>query len=366
MLSVLSMHPTAATVKVKLELPSGAWPPRPSSPHATLVVVPGMSQTAAVAQNVVRNVRRMGDHPFSCVVFLYEPAQIISLGNSTSATQVEHAGCSVVRWVGRNIIDYLKLLDADVTRGFGGGVLVCLDDDVVQFALPPFLCTARRLQLDVASPAIMGEATRPSWGLMQRREYAGAARIVTIVEIHVTYFSPRAWACYQELLDPILNWGGYGYDIWLQNYMVDHCALREPRMGILDGYTAIHAHQWFRKEAGQQLWLATRAHNGSRLYQMDNMYDTMRQRGTPVRHAPESISSRVSPRNESILQLHNKLCNKYNRALNVSLLERGVQLAADDALLVRGAENALLVGAELRERHRAARARGGGRGVRGL
>ena len=183
MLSVLSMHPTAATVKVKLELPSGAWPPRPSSPHATLVVVPGMSQTAAVAQNVVRNVRRMGDHPFSCVVFLYEPAQSISLGNSTSAAQVEHAGCSVVRWVGRNIIDYLKLLDADVTRGFGGGVLVCLDDDVVQFALPPFLCTARRLQLDVASPAIMGEATRPSWGLMQRREYAGAARIVTIVEI---------------------------------------------------------------------------------------------------------------------------------------------------------------------------------------
>ena len=198
-----------------------------------------------------------------------------------------------------------------------------------------------------------------------RRKYAGAARLVTVVELHVTYYSPRAWACYQRLLDPLLNWGGYGYDVWLQNYMVDHCALREPRMGILDGYTAIHAHQWFRKEAGQQLWLATRAHNGSRLYQMDNMYDTMRQRGTPVRHAPESVSSRESPRNESILQLHNTLCNKYNRALNVSRLERGVQLAADDALLVRGAENALLVGAELRERHRAARARGGGWGVGG-
>ena len=168
MLSVLSMHPTAATVQVKLELPSGSWPPRPSSPHATLLVVPGMSQTAAVTRNVVRNVRRMGDQPFSCVVFLYEPAQSISLGNSTSAAQVEQV-CTVVRWVGRNIIDYLKLLDADVTRGFGGGVLVCLDDDVAQFALRPFLCTARRLRLDVASPAIMGEATRPSWGLMARR-----------------------------------------------------------------------------------------------------------------------------------------------------------------------------------------------------
>ena len=168
MLSVLSMHPTAATVQVKLELPSGSWPPRPSSPHATLLVVPGMSQTAAVTRNVVRNVRRMGDQPFSCVVFLYEPAQSISLGNSTSAAQVEQV-CTVVRWVGRNIIDYLKLLDADVTRGFGGGVLVCLDDDVAQFALRPFLCTARRLRLDVASPAIMGEVHRPPWGLMQRR-----------------------------------------------------------------------------------------------------------------------------------------------------------------------------------------------------
>ena len=189
-----------------------------------------------------------------------------------------------------------------------------LDDDVVQFTVRPFLCTARRLQLDVASPAIMGEATRPSWGLMQRREYAGAARIVTIVEIHVTYFSPRAWACYQELLDPILNWGGYGYDIWLQNYMVDHCALREPKMGILDGYSATHAHHWFRKDAhvAQKLWLAARAHNGSRVYQMLDMDKAMRQRGTPVRHActhrqastcePDSLSSTKSPSNESILQ----------------------------------------------------------------
>ena len=25
--------------------------------------------------------------------------------------------CTVMRWVGRNVIDYLKLLDAEVTRG---------------------------------------------------------------------------------------------------------------------------------------------------------------------------------------------------------------------------------------------------------
>ena len=152
-----------------LTVVSGAWPPRPSSPHATLVVVPGMSQTAAIARNVMRNVRRMGQEPYSCVVFLYEPAQNTSLDSTSVAQVVQRGGCSVVRWEGRNIVDYLKLLDANVTRGFGGGVLVCLDDDVAQFALRPFLCTARRLRLDVASPAIMGEATRPSWGLMARR-----------------------------------------------------------------------------------------------------------------------------------------------------------------------------------------------------
>ena len=154
-----------------------------------------------------------------------------------------------------------------------------------------------------------------------RRKYAGAARIVTIVELHVTYYSPRAWACYQELLDPTLNWGGYGYDVWLQNYMVDHCALREPKMGILDRYSATHAHQWFRKEAGPvgpKLWLAARAHNGSRVYQMRDMEEAMRQRGTPVRHAcshrqastceRDSLSSTESPSNESILQLQ-KMCS---------------------------------------------------------
>ena len=301
-----------------LTLVSGAWPPHPPhppSPHATLFVVPGMRQTAAIARNVVRNVRQIGKQPFSCVAFLYQPAAR-SMPRDNSTSEVEQV-CTVMRWVGRNIIDYLKLLDANVTRGFGGGVLVCLDDDVVQFALPPFLCTARRLQLDVASPAIMGEATRPSWGLMQRREYAGAARIVTIVELHVTYFSPRAWACYLKLLDPVLNWGGYGYDIWLLNYMVDHCALPEPIMGILDGYTATHAHRWLTKNAGPvgpELQLAPRNGAYSRVEQMLNMETAMRERGTPVRHAcsrrqastceRDSLSSTESPSNESILQLH--------------------------------------------------------------
>ena len=149
-----------------------------------------------------------------------------------------------------------------------------------------------------------------------RRKYAGAARIVTIVELHVTYYSPRAWACYQKLLDPAVNWGGYGYDVWLQNYMVDHCALREPRMGILDGYSATHAHEEFRKgagPAGQQLRPAARAHNGSRYYQMLNMEKVMRQRGTPVRHSftlrhgHTPLLSTESPSNKSILQLH-KAC----------------------------------------------------------
>ena len=134
----------------------------------------------------------------------------------------------------------------------------------------------------------------------------------------MTYYSPRAWACYQKLLDPAVNWGGYGYDVWLQNYMVDHCALREPRMGILDGYSATHAHEEFRKgagPAGQQLRPAARAHNGSRYYQMLNMEKVMRQRGTPVRHSftlrhgHTPLLSTESPSNKSILQLH-KACER--------------------------------------------------------
>ena len=34
--------------------------------------------------------------------------------------------CTVIRWVGRNVIDYLKLLDANVTRGLTLSLSLCL------------------------------------------------------------------------------------------------------------------------------------------------------------------------------------------------------------------------------------------------
>ena len=47
-------------VNMDLTLVSGSWPPRPPSPHATLVVVPGMRMnTPAVPRNVLRNVKQM-------------------------------------------------------------------------------------------------------------------------------------------------------------------------------------------------------------------------------------------------------------------------------------------------------------------
>ena len=132
----------------RMELLSGIWPPRPPSPHATLVVVPGMRQTAAITRNVAQNLWRMGQVSFACVVFLYEPEQSISLDNSTSVAQA----CTVMRWVGRNIVDYMKLLGADVTRGFGGGVLVCMQDRVAQVTHPtirPGRALRRRLATTV-------------------------------------------------------------------------------------------------------------------------------------------------------------------------------------------------------------------------
>ena len=122
----------------------------------------------------------------------------------------------------------------------------------------------------------------------------------------MTYYSPRAWACYQKMLDPALNWGGYGYDIWLQNYMIDDCALREPIMGILDEYTATHAHNHFATHVHRQFQVAARAHNFSRKDQMINMSTVMGQRGTPVRPI-HLLNSKESPNNESILHVH-KAC----------------------------------------------------------
>ena len=89
--------------------------------------------------------------------------------------------------------------------------------------------------------------------------------------------------------------------------MVDHFALREPKMGILDRYNATHCHQRFTKKAGP-------VGPDTRVEQMLNMDRVMSQRGTPVRHACshrqastscelDNLSSTESPSNESILQL---------------------------------------------------------------
>ena len=121
--------------KMDLTLVSGAWPLHPPSPHATLVVVPGMRQTAAHARNVVQNVRRMGKEPFSCVVFLYESIPLAGDSRASGALLVKQV-CTVMRWVGRNVIDYLKLLDANVTRGFGGGVLVSMQAGLHKWPMP--------------------------------------------------------------------------------------------------------------------------------------------------------------------------------------------------------------------------------------
>ena len=58
-LAWLLAYPAA---NMELTLLSGSWPPRPPqspSPHAVLLVVPGMSSTVGVARNVVRNVEHM-------------------------------------------------------------------------------------------------------------------------------------------------------------------------------------------------------------------------------------------------------------------------------------------------------------------
>lgn len=76
----------------------------------------------------------MGKEPFSCLVFLYESIPLDT--NSRASGALVEQVCTVMRWVGRNVIDYLKLLDANVTRGFGGGVLVSMQAGLHKWPMP--------------------------------------------------------------------------------------------------------------------------------------------------------------------------------------------------------------------------------------
>ena len=89
--------------------------------------------------------------------------------------------------------------------------------------------------------------------------------------------------------------------------------------GILDGFTATHAHHRLTKKASAvSPWFQLAPRNGShsRFQQMLRIEEAMSERGTPVRHAcfyskekhpcargKDPLSSTKSPSNESILQL---------------------------------------------------------------
>lgn len=238
------------------QLVHGSWPPTPRS--ALLVVVPGAGASSARLKVVNANLAqaRLGT-PTACAVFMYEHADVATMAPNAA----EH--CTVVLWPGRNLVHFLKLVQPSMVST--SGILVVLDDDALQFPVHDLVNEAQRLHLHVASAAIDPGARRGMPIMAPHTDHGAMGRLVRVVELHVTWYSRAAYRCYHRLLEPQLNWGGLGYDIWTY----DFCLRRVPnlRMGILDRLVAVHTHP------------SAPAYNGTRITQMNRMEAVWRRHG---------------------------------------------------------------------------------------
>ena len=139
------------------------------------------------------------------------------------------ARCSVCVSEGTSLVGVLKMAASVVYRHAAGAFF--LNDDIeLSFDLALLIAKAQAFQLDSASPAIGG-----TWKSMGAHELAAGeeGRLVRFLEMGAQWFSVEMWGCFAELLEPEINGGGYGTDVWL----FDWCSTRlerSVRMGIFD------------------------------------------------------------------------------------------------------------------------------------
>lgn len=209
------------------------WPP-PARP--LLVVIPASSDPTRL-RFVRNNLYLLPSREYACVVITFAALNV----NERSRAELQPIldRCSVCLLKNSSLTEVEKrgAPRALVKAQHTAGVLLLLDDVSLNFSVGNFVRTARRLNLDTASPAILN-----SWRVMgpHRHTHGAIGRSVRVIEAQAQWFSQQMWtSCYWDLLDPAVNGGGYGIDTWEHDWCARRMG-RAPRMGILDCFVGVH------------------------------------------------------------------------------------------------------------------------------
>jgi hypothetical protein len=199
-----------------------------------LVTIPGMGLHVNRTKVVVSNIHDLYHRQASkmveidCLIYAYKTLP--------KALEKRLAPCSVVYLYHGNYAMYMKALVPQLIKEAGYTHVFVLLDDVrltQSFNLSQILTIMSLNNLTIASPGVSKASMRSTLPLLpfvKSRRTEG--RFVLVIEIFSTIFTPSAWSCWWNMMQPSLNPSGWGYDLCLLAFCRDPVASSKENLKL--------------------------------------------------------------------------------------------------------------------------------------
>jgi hypothetical protein len=213
-----------------------------SHEYKLLVVVPGFSFQNASLKLVLNNVKALSSRSSvdtSCVIYHYVYPTHVHYENmqSAEARELQHY-CKFSTYLGSDYAFYIKAVNPNlITMVNYSHVMILLDDvELRNFAVDRFLDIMTFNNLTSASPAIK-QGQFPC-NRQENLDSVGGTSVA--IEVFATFFTAESFDCFWSLLDPHVNFIGWGYDLFFPTFCA---AMGHPqRLGVVtyNDMQAIH------------------------------------------------------------------------------------------------------------------------------
>ena len=253
------------------------WPPDPAPLFVLILASPQPHKLEILRQNIMK----VPEYAACTVIFHENPMRTTYFGGrDASLLQILTRCKSACVLQDASWTEALQRAApfALIQTSFPDGIFILNDDVQLNFRIDAFVAKAHHFSLDAGSPMILNshgvmrprrmqnmtlQPTLPHGVGWHRSNESSAAtkvldhnktrathqirdserpglRLVSVIEPSAQWFSQKAWKCYWDLLDPLVNGGGYGLEYWMRDWC--HRRLgRAPRIALLEEFTLTSA-----------------------------------------------------------------------------------------------------------------------------
>lgn len=192
--------------------------------NKVLVIVPGFGWYGNRGDALTHSLLHLkrSTVPVDCMIYIYldyEPPNV----NQTQK-EILHKICEVIQYHYGNYGDYLKTLPPFLLRKAGYSHVMILLDDVKlhsNYNLDYALQLMVRNNLTIVQPAVHGAkffTTRYHSRAEYKNDEYYIGHTVEMAETFATVFTLNAWECWFNMINPLINSAGWGYDAMVHRY----------------------------------------------------------------------------------------------------------------------------------------------------